>query len=188
MHGTEAPSPWVSRFAHLVAPGASVLDVACGAGRHALFFADRGCAVDAVDRDAALAEVFAGRAQVRFRAADIEAGPWPYADRRFDAVIVTNYLHRPLFPQLREAVAEGGVLIYETFARGNEAFGKPSNPAFLLQPRELLELFSTGFFIVAYEDGVLETPRRARVQRLCAVRGGTGEKAFLEGRADSARG
>jgi SAM-dependent methyltransferase len=188
MHGTEAPSPWVIRFAHLVTPGAAVLDVACGAGRHAVFFANRGCTVEAVDRDAGLAEFFAARAGVRFLAADIEAGPWPYAGRRFDAVIVTNYLHRPLFPQLRDAVAEGGVLIYETFARGNEAFGKPSNPAFLLQPRELLDVFATGFFIVAYEDGELETPRRARVQRLCAVRGGNGEKALLDGRAGTARG
>jgi SAM-dependent methyltransferase len=162
------------RFAHLVPPGASVLDVACGAGRHAKFFAARGCAVDAVDRDPNLAVSFAGVARVHFLAADIEAGPWPYAGRRFDAVVVTNYLHRPLFPVLRDAVADNGVVIYETFARGNEAFGKPSNPAFLLQPRELLETFAQGFFIVAYEDGELAAPRRARVQRLCAVRNGAG--------------
>lgn len=188
MHGTEAPSPWVSRFAHLVARGASVLDVACGAGRHANFFADRGCLVDAVDRDAALAAAFAGRKGVRFLAADIETGAWPYAGRRFDAIVVTNYLHRPLFPALREALADQGVLIYETFARGNEAFGKPSNPAFLLQPRELLETFSDGFFIVAYEDGELAAPRRARVQRLCAVRGGRGEITLHHDGEGGARG
>jgi SAM-dependent methyltransferase len=188
MHGSEAPSPWVTRFAHLIAPGASVLDVACGAGRHTAFFAARGCAVDAVDRDAALASTFAGLTNVRFLAADIEAGTWPYAGRRFDAIVVTNYLHRPLFPTLRAAVADGGVIIYETFARGNEAFGKPSNPAFLLQPRELLDEFSEGFAVVAYEDGVLPAPRRARVQRLCALRGVIDQTCLLDDGARGARG
>jgi SAM-dependent methyltransferase len=187
MHGSEAPSPWVTRFAHLVAPGASVLDVACGAGRHARFFAARGCTVDAVDRDVTLADTFARVDGVRFRAADIEAGPWPYPGRRFDAVIVTNYLHRPLFPVLRDAVAEAGVLIYETFARGNEAFGKPSNPAFLLQPRELLDVFSAQFVIVAYEDGVIEAPRAARIQRLCAQRGAGEKTALLDAVGGGAR-
>jgi SAM-dependent methyltransferase len=171
MHGTEAPSSWVTRFAHLVAPGANVLDVACGGGRHAAFFAARGCRVDAVDRDPGVAEGLAGLARVRLLVADIESGPWPYAGRRFDAVVVTNYLHRPLLPRLREAVADRGVLLYETFARGNERFGKPSNPAFLLQPGELLGAFAEGFSVVAYEDGELVLPRPARVQRLCAVRG-----------------
>jgi SAM-dependent methyltransferase len=171
MHGAEAPSPWVVRFAHLVAPGASVLDVACGAGRHTRWFSARGCTVDAVDRDAALADAFA---------ADLEGGPWPYSTRHFDAVVVTNYLHRPLFPALARAVADGGVLIYETFARGNEAFGKPSNPAFLLHPGELLNVFSAGFSVVAYEDGVVELPKRARIQRLCASRGASGEIARLD--------
>ena len=171
MHGAEPPSPWVTRFAHLVAPGATVLDVACGAGRHAAFFAERGCSVDAVDRDASLVDALAGLTGVRFLTADIESGPWPYASRRFDAVIVTNYLHRPLLPVLRDAVADDGVLLYETFARGNEAFGRPSNPAFLLRPRELLDAFAEGFFVVAYEDGEIASPRPARVQRLCAVRG-----------------
>jgi len=187
MHGAEAPSPWVARFAHLIAPGAHVLDVACGAGRHTILFAARGCSVDAVDRDAALARLFAGQANVRFLPADIEAGAWPYAGRQFGAVIVTNYLHRPLFPVLRDAVAENGVLIYETFARGNEAFGKPSNPAFLLQPRELLDTFAQGFSVVAYEEGLLAEPRRARVQRLCAVRGPKGEMAELDGGASDTR-
>jgi SAM-dependent methyltransferase len=187
MHGAEAPSPWVTRFAHLIAPGAHVLDVACGAGRHTILFAARGCSVDAVDRDAALARFFAGQANVRFLPADIEAGAWPYAGRQFGAVVVTNYLHRPLFPVLRDAVAENGVLIYETFARGNEAFGKPSNPAFLLQPRELLDTFAQGFSVVAYEEGLLAEPRRARVQRLCAVRGPKGEMAELDGGASDTR-
>ncbi|HTT12063.1 MAG TPA: class I SAM-dependent methyltransferase [Burkholderiaceae bacterium] len=188
MHGTEAPSPWVTRFAHLVASGATVLDVACGAGRHAAYFAARGCRVDAVDRDPAFAGNFAGLARVRFLVADIESGPWPYAGRRFDAVLVTNYLHRPLLPLLRESVADGGILLYETFARGNEAFGRPSNPAFLLQPRELLDAFAQGFFVVAYEDGEIAAPRRARVQRLCAIRGGARGIALFADSTSGARG
>ena len=183
-------SPWVRRFAPLVTAGGAVLDIACGGGRHLRLFAEARHPVTGIDRDLGGVADLAGQPGIDLVKADLEDGsPWPLPPgRRFAAVIVTNYLHRPLFPQLRDAVAEGGVLIYETFARGNEAFGKPSNPAFLLQPRELLDVFATGFFIVAYEDGELETPRRARVQRLCAVRGGNGEKALLDGRAGTARG
>jgi SAM-dependent methyltransferase len=170
----------VRRFSHLVPPGASVLDIACGAGRHTRLFAAHGCRVVAVDRDPGLAPGLVGLESVTFVAADLEQGPWPFSGRRFDGLIVTNYLHRPLFPVLRDAVAPGGVVIYETFALGNEAFGRPSNPAFLLRPRELLEAFGADFFVVAYEDGVLETPRRARVQRLCALRGGDDTTARLE--------
>jgi SAM-dependent methyltransferase len=188
MHGAETPSPWVTRFAHLVAPGATVLDVACGAGRHAAFFAARGCSVDAVDRDSSLTEALAGLAGVRVLAADIESGPWPYAGRRFDAVVVANYLHRPLLPVLRDTVADNGVLLYETFARGNERFGKPSNPAFLLRPRELLDAFAERFFIVAYEDGDVAAPRPARVQRLCAVRGDSRAISLFAGGASAMRG
>jgi len=188
MHGAEAPSPWVVRFAHLVAQGGSVLDVACGAGRHTSFFAGRGCTVDAVDRDPALGGWFAAQPQVRFLAADIEGGPWPYAGRHFDAVIVTNYLHRPLFPLLRAALADNGVVIYETFARGNEAYGKPSNPAFLLRPGELLEEFGDGFSVVAFEQGLLDTPRPAVVQRVCARRGAVRESALLERGTAGVRG
>jgi SAM-dependent methyltransferase len=176
-----APSPWVLRFAHLVPPGARVLDVACGNGRHALFFAARGSTVDAVDRDAALAAVFSDQARVRFLAADLEGGPWPYPGRRFDAVVVTNYLHRPLFADLLDALADGGVLLYETFAAGNEAFGRPSNPAHLLAARELLEVVGRRLHVLAYEDGVVARPRPARVQRLCALRGPVAlEKLALE--------
>jgi len=188
MHGSEAPSPWVTRFAGLIAPGGSVLDVACGAGRHARLFAARGCRVDAVDRDAALAPNFADLPNVRFLAADIEAGPWPYAGRRFDALVVTNYLHRPLFPMLRDAVADDGIVLYETFARGNEAFGRPSNPAFLLEARELLEVFARDFFVVAYEDGLVAAPRKARIQRLCARRGTAAGNTRLDGVSDGLRG
>ena len=163
-----APSEWVERWIPLVRPGGAVLDVACGAGRHARLAARLGFEVDAVDRDVSL---FGDRVEgVRLLEADIEAGPWPYAGRRFDGIVVTNYLHRPLLPVLVDSLVSGGVLVYETFARGNERFGKPSNPAFLLAPGELLEAVRERLHVVAYEDLVVEEPRPAAVQRICARR------------------
>lgn len=166
MHGTEAPSPWVQRWSHLVPPGGAVLDVACGRGRHLRWFAGRGHPVTGVDRDAdAIAAVAALGEAVQ---ADIENGPWPFAGRTFAAVVVTNYLWRPLLPAILGSIAEGGVLIHETFATGNETVGKPSRPDFLLANGELLEA-CRGLRIVAYEDGFLEMPDRF-VQRIAAVR------------------
>ena len=158
------PSEWVVRWAPLVARG-PVLDVASGAGRHARFFAARGLKVVAVDRDS---QRIAG---VEFVRADLEgAGRWPFPGERFAAIVVTNYLHRPLFPVLQDALGEGGVLLYETFMAGNERFGRPSNPEFLLRPGELLEAFSA-LSPVAFEQGIVERPKAAAIQRLCAVRG-----------------
>lgn len=168
MHAVDLPSPWVVRFAHLVAPGARVLDVACGAGRHAKLFAQRGATVDAVDRDLACATAFSGATGVTFLAADIEEGSWPYAGRRFDAVIVTNYLHRPLFSALFQALAPGGVLLYETFMVGNERFGHPSNPEFLLKDGELLDIVRGRFSVTAYEARMISEPKMAMVQRIAA--------------------
>ena len=146
-----------------------MLDVACGAGRHARWLARMGFEVDAVDRDPA---AFADPpAHVNLRGADIEAGPWPYAGRRFDGIVVANYLHRPLLPLLVDSLQPGGILLYETFGRGNERFGKPSNPAFLLAPGELLEAVRGHLVVVAYEDLVVGEPRPAAVQRVCARRG-----------------
>jgi len=167
-HGALAPSPWVVRWSALIPAGASVLDVACGSGRHLRWFAGRGAAVTGVDRDAAALEASRGLGELIV--ADLENGPWPLPDRTFDAVIVTNYLWRALLPTLVASVAEGGVLVYETFAIGNERYGKPSNPDFLLRPGELLRA-AEGLQIVAYEDGLLDAPPRC-VQRLCAVRAG----------------
>ena len=168
----ETPSDWVVRWAPLVARG-PVLDVAAGGGRHARFFADRNLKVIAVDREPL---DIAGVECVR---ADLENGtPWPFAGQRFGAVVVTNYLHRPLFPHLEAALAESGVLIYETFMAGNERFGRPSNPAFLLRPGELLEAFGA-LSVVAFEQGVVEKPKPAAVQRLCAVRGALGGARIL---------
>ena len=155
------------RWAHLVRPGGRVLDVACGSGRHLRWLAEQGFAVTGIDRDAAALEPLGTRG--RIVVADIEADPWPLAGETFDAVVVTNYLWRPLMPTLAASLAPGGVLIYETFALGNEAFGKPSNPEFLLRPGELLE-HCRSLQVVAYEDGLLAGPPR-RVQRVAALRG-----------------
>ena len=166
-HGSAEPSPWIVRWAPLIRPGGVVLDVACGRGRHARYLAQLGCEVVAVDRDPTLfTEPPLG---VEVLGADLEAGPWPFPGRRFDAVVVTNYLHRPLLPVLVAAIEPGGILLYETFARGQERFGKPSNPDFLLRPGELLELVRGKLRVVAYEDLQVSLPKPAMVQRICAV-------------------
>ncbi len=165
-------SRWVRRFLPLIVPGGRVLDLACGGGRHALLLARQGFEVEAVDRDTeALAAIAASEPGIVIREADLEGGPWPYYGRVFDAIVVTNYLFRPLLPQLVNSLDAGGVLIYETFMVGNEAFGKPSNPAFLLRQGELLDVLRPKLNVVAFEQGEVDTPRPAVVQRICAVRG-----------------
>ncbi|NRF70056.1 class I SAM-dependent methyltransferase [Aquincola sp. S2] len=160
-----APSPWLERWAHLLRPGMSALDVACGSGRHVRFLAARGLGVTAVDRDA---EALAGlRTQAEVLVADLEGAPWPLAGRRFDLVLVTNYLWRPLWPALLASLAPGGLLLYETFARGNETVGRPSRAEFLLEPGELLRVCAN-LRIVGYEDGFLAEPQRF-VQRIAAL-------------------
>ena len=160
-----SPSPWVQRWSRLIRPGGTVLDVACGRGRHLRWLASQGFRVTGIDNDAAALATLQGLG--RTLVADLEDGPWPLPDERFDALAVTNYLWRPLWPALLASLAEGGVLIYETFALGNEVFGKPSNPDFLLRPGELLQV-CRGLHVVAYEDGVLAAPAR-RVQRIAAI-------------------
>ena len=163
----DAPSAWVARWAPLVTRG-PVLDVASGAGRHARLFAARGLEVVAVDREP---QAIPG---VTFVQADLEDGsPWPFGERRFAAIVVTRYLHRPLLPLFPDRLEEGGVLLYETFMLGNERYGRPSNPDFLLRPGELLEAFSS-LTPVAFEQGLVERPASAVVQRICAVRGPAG--------------
>jgi SAM-dependent methyltransferase len=160
------PSPWIVRWAHLIATGGRVLDVAAGSGRHTRWLAARGHAVTAIDRDA---EAMAGLADAAETVvADIERDPWPLPARRFDAVVVTHYLWRPLLPAIVAAVDTGGVLLYETFAAGNATVGHPANPDFLLRPGELLDV-AADLRIVAYEDGFLADPDRF-VQRIAAVR------------------
>ncbi|MDP1910790.1 MAG: class I SAM-dependent methyltransferase [Hyphomicrobium sp.] len=146
--------------------GAAVLDIAAGKGRHTRFFAERGHPVTAIDRDVSgLAAVD----NIEIIAADLEDGsPWPLAGRKFGAVVVTNYLHRPLFPLLLDSVEPGGVLLYETFMIGNERFGKPSRPEFLLKDGELLELVRGRFSVIAYEARMISEPKMAMVQRIAA--------------------
>jgi SAM-dependent methyltransferase len=168
-HDLSAPSPWLVRWAPVIHAGGPVLDVASGSGRHARWLAARGHPVDAVDRDAAAIAALAGVPGVRALCADIEGGAWPYLRGRYAGLVVTNYLHRPLFPDLLDALAPGGVLIYETFALGHERFGRPSNPAFLLRPGELLEVVRGRLRVIAYEDIEIAEPKPALVQRICAV-------------------
>ena len=166
----DAPSAWVLRWAALVPAGGVVLDLACGGGRHARHFAALGYAVEAVDRDHAAMEGLADVRNVTARYADLESAAWPYSGITFGAIVVTNYLYRPLFPHLLAALAPAGVLIYETFALGNERFGRPANPDFLLKPGELLEVVRDVCRVIAYEDVYVDQPRPAMVQRICAVR------------------
>lgn len=168
-HHAFAPSAWIERFAHLVPAGARLLDVAAGSGRHARFFAERGVHVVAVDRDADALTANGHQPGVETCVADLEGAAWPFADERFDAIVVVNYLHRALFPQLFAALAPDGALLYDTFASGNEALGRPSNPAFLLRESELLELARERLTIVAFEQGRIDQGRPAVVQRLAAV-------------------
>ena len=165
-----APSPWILRWSHLIAPGGPVLDLAAGSGRHARWFAARGHPVTAVDRDAGALAPLASDAETVV--ADLESAPWPLGARRFAGVVVTNYLWRPLLPAIVAAVAPGGVLLYETFGAGNESVGRPARPDFLLAPGELLAA-TAGLRIVAYEDGFLSAPERF-VQRIAAVRAQAG--------------
>jgi SAM-dependent methyltransferase len=144
-----------------------VLDVASGAGRHARLLAALGHPVDAVDRNPDALAALANVSRVTTHCADMEGGAWPFEQGVYGAVVATNYLHRPLFPQLLAALAPAGVLIYETFAAGNERYGRPSNPDFLLKPGELLDVVRGRLRVVAYED--VEVPATALVQRICAV-------------------
>jgi SAM-dependent methyltransferase len=168
-HDRDTPSTWVTRWADRVPAGGRVLDVACGGGRHARYFAARGHPVAAVDRDSAALERLAGVPGVTVLCADLEQGDWPYPGERFAGIVVTNYLHRPLFAQLLTSLAPAGALIYETFAEGNERFGRPSNPAFLLRSGELLDVVGGRMRVVAYEDLYVDEPRPAMIQRICAV-------------------
>jgi SAM-dependent methyltransferase len=169
-HAAPKPSAWVRRWADFIPRGGRVLDLAAGSGRHARLFAALGHPVEAVDRDADAMSRLDGVAGVRTCVADIEAGSWPYPGETFEGVVVANYLHRPLLPVLVAAVAPGGALIYETFAAGNERFGRPANRDFLLEPGELLDAVRGRLHVLAYEDLEVQAPKPAMVQRICARR------------------
>ena len=184
--GIPKSSAWAMRFCPLIAQGGRVLDLAAGSGRHSVYLAKLGFSVLAVDRDAAALDVIAqsqpGLA-IEIAQLDLEGSSWPLADRSglFDAVVVTNYLYRPYLDLLPDLLAEGGVLIYETFAHGNAAFGKPSNPDFLLQTGELLDFAARNdLHVLAYSDLYQAQPKPAMVQSICAVKGALKERHPLQ--------
>ncbi len=168
--GPSEPSAWVLRFAPCVPEGGPVLDLACGGGRHARLFLERGHPVTAVDRDLSGIADTIGRPGLEALEIDLEDGrPFPLAGRRFAGVVVTNYLYRPLFPALIAAVAPGGALIYETFAKGNEGLSRPRRPEHLMNSGELLEAVRGQLRVRAFEDLIVKAPRPAAIQRICAV-------------------
>jgi SAM-dependent methyltransferase len=170
-HGLSV-SPWVARFVPLIPAAGTVLDLACGRGRHTRLLLHHGFAVVAVDRDLSRLE---GLRAPRLETLELDlegTGSFPLADRCFDGIVVTNYLHRPMLGDLIDTLVNGGMLIYETFAEGNERFGRPSNPDYLLRHGELLDLVREGFRVVAYEDLDVVDPRPASVQRIAALRHG----------------
>jgi SAM-dependent methyltransferase len=165
------PSPWIRRFADLIPEGGVVLDVACGAGRHSRHFLALGYKVVLLDRDVSAVADLAADENVELIACDLEDGrPWPLEGRTFEGVVVANYLHRPLMKHLVRAVAPGGAMIYETFADGNQAFGHPRNPNFLLQREELLIFTRPELRVVAFEDILVTEPRPGAIQHIAAVR------------------
>jgi SAM-dependent methyltransferase len=187
MHASIAnPSAWATRFCPLIAVGGRVLDLAAGSGRHSLHLAKLGFSVLAIDRDAGALELLEqskGGLAIQTEQLDLEGSTWPLADRSglFDAVVVTNYLYRPYLDLLPDLLAEGGLLIYETFAHGNAAFGKPSNPDFLLRTGELLDFAARhGLRVLAYTDLYQAQPKPAMVQALCAVKGAPKERHPLQ--------
>jgi len=161
-------SAWVRRFAPLIAPGGDVLDVACGRGRHVRFLLDRGFRVTAVDIDVSGLSDIAGTGGLSIIERDLEQAPWPFPSGSFDAIVIVNYLHRPLFDHLPASLRPGGLLIVDTFAAGNERFGRPRNPAWLLRPGELQERLAARLSVIAYEHGEVDEPAPAVRQRLCA--------------------
>jgi SAM-dependent methyltransferase len=170
LRASSAPaSAWVKRFVPLIRRGGRVLDLAAGNGRHSWLLLESGFAICAVDRDISALSPLAGPG-CEVRQIDLETGaPWPLGTG-YDGIVVTNYLHRPLLPAIAQALAAGGVLIYETFARGNERFGRPHNPDFLLRPGELLDSFAM-LTVIAFEQGEVSAPRPAVIQRITAVAG-----------------
>ncbi len=170
-HTTQLPSPWIARFAPLIPANGEVLDLACGAGRHARLLAGMGYRVEAVDHDEEALAGLAGLENVHVRCADLENGPWPYHAYAFDGIVVSRYLWRPLFPLLFGCLRAGGILITETFMEGQQRYGKPENPAHLLRVGELLDLMHKRYTVIAFEQGEVAGEKPQVMQRICARRG-----------------
>ena len=169
-HGPMVPAPWVERHAPLIPPGGTVLDVACGSGRHARFFLEREHPVVAVDIDTSGVADLRNKPGVEIVEADLERDDgWPFAGRTFAGIVVANYLWRPLFPALAAALAPGGALLYQTFMAGNEQFGRPRNPDHLLKPGELRAAFAEILTVAAYEEVLALRPKPAAIQRIAAI-------------------
>lgn len=164
----EGPSSWVRRFSLLIPDGGRVLDLAAGSGRHARWLAGQGYQVEAIDRDASSLAHLQGISGITVRVADLEQGSWPFDARRFEGIVVSRYLYRPRLALLADMLERNGVLIYETFMQGNERYGRPSNPDFLLQPDELMTVFSPRLKVLAFDQGEVSGPRPSVMQRICA--------------------
>ena len=172
------PSSWVRRYSGEIRDGGTVLDLACGSGRHSRLFAELGCPVTAVDvavddvtsLATSLQSDSPSAAPIEVLRADLENDAWPFGGFEFDGIVVVNYLHRPLFAPLRVALSPGGVLIYDTFAVGNERYGKPRNPAYLLEPGELLREFGARLEVVTYQHGEVSDPQQAVRQSIVVRR------------------
>lgn len=163
------PSQWVVEYTALIRKGGKVLDLACGSGRHATWLASQGYQVDAIDRDAQALVGMQGMPNINLSITDIETGNWPSIDQRYDGIVVSRYLFRPLFSTLAHILNSDGVLIYETFMLGNESYGRPSNPDYLLLPDELKSVYAPLLKIHAFEQGKVEDPVPAVTQRICAI-------------------
>jgi len=164
------PSVWVVTNSRYLVPNAKVLDLACGNGRHTKFLIEQGFDVTSVDINQNALNEVAKISKSRVLSADLENGEWPFAERSFDGIVVTNYLHRPQLELITNTLTDRGLLIYETFMIGNERYGKPSNPAFLLRPNELNNIFAHSMLILKSEQGHIRFPKEATVQRVCAVK------------------
>jgi SAM-dependent methyltransferase len=169
-YSMEEPSPWIVKNAPLIPKEGRVLDLACGYGRHAVWLTEQGYRVDAIDRDARVVSGLLGLENISVLVIDLEAGVWPQSDQRYDGLVVSRYLYRPLLHTLASMLNPGGVLIYETFMVGNERYGKPSNPDYLLRRNELLETYLPLLNIISFEQGEERQPRPSVMQRICAGR------------------
>jgi SAM-dependent methyltransferase len=170
------PSPWVLCHAKSIPGDGTVLDLACGSGRHARLLHQLGHAVLATDIDLDRVADLRDQSGFELRQADLEQDGWPFEARQFTGIVVANYLYRPHLDKLTDCLSESGILIYETFAAGNEKYGKPSNPDYLLQPGELLQVFREKLDVVAFEQGLVHEPGPKVIQRLCARKPATGQK------------